>query len=143
MSRLWQGLVKLQEEAAELGVEAAKLSAYPEGEHPDGRGVCIDRVLAEMADVIAAIQFFSERHGLKVDWTRVDEKVALFVEWDRGVGMAGRGILERSDGEPWPQAEKPAPPAATPAHPKIPRSSEPPAVTVRLPAGFCSPDDER
>lgn len=96
--RAWQGLVKMQEECAELSVELAKLSAYPEGFHPDGRGECIRRVETEMADVVAAIQFFCARHGIVLDWERVDRKVALFTEWDFKDGMSGRGVLERFDG---------------------------------------------
>lgn len=93
---IYQGAVKLAEEAAELGVELAKLQAFPEGEHPDGRGVCIDRVVEEMADVIAAIQWFCARHARKVDWTRVDAKVARFAEWDRGGQLAG-AVVWRED----------------------------------------------
>jgi hypothetical protein len=93
---VYQGIVKLGEECAELGVEAAKLQAFPEGPHPDGRGVCIDRVTAEMADVIAAIQWFCERHGVRVDWTRVEAKVARFAEWDRAGNLAG-AVVWRDD----------------------------------------------
>jgi len=90
MSRvLWRGSVKLAEEAAELGVELAKLQAFPVGEHPDGRGACIERVKDEMADVVAAIQWFCERNGVAVDWKRVDEKVARFSSWDAKGQLAG------------------------------------------------------
>ena len=96
--RTWAGLVKLQEEAAELGVELAKLSAYPEGPHPDGRGVCIERVMVEAADVTAAITWFCARHGFELDPARISEKLARFQQWDEVEGMSGRGVVQAPDG---------------------------------------------
>lgn len=78
----WAGRTKLAEELAELSVELAKLEAYPTGEHPDGKGPCIRRVLREMADVVAAIRWFTTRHGLEIDFDLVAAKCELYDHWD-------------------------------------------------------------
>jgi hypothetical protein len=86
---VWQGLVKLLEEVSELGVEAAKLMAYPSGEHPDGKGPLVPRLLAEMADVSAIIAWFCGRHAIGFDPGRVQRKLGLYSTWDESSRLSG------------------------------------------------------
>ena len=59
------GLAKLLEEMGELAQVAAKKLAYPDtDEHPDSGGSLSIRLEQEMADVLAAMDFVIEIHGL-------------------------------------------------------------------------------
>lgn len=77
----WRGLFKLQEELNELGVELAKLCAFPSGQHPDGKGFLRDRIEKELADVEAAILYFREMSGLDTMSDRVTMKYMKFKAW--------------------------------------------------------------
>lgn len=88
------GLVKLIEEMGEALQEAAKLLAYPEGTHPDGRGNLRDRLAGELGDVRAAISFVCE-HCLSTEQlvilrTRMRAKGELYEAWHSG--REGNGL---------------------------------------------------
>lgn len=80
-----KGLTKLMEECGELVQVAAKLVAYPDGNHPDGAGDLFMRLEQEIADVIAACRFVSLKHN-QVNFqyiaSRIEDKVAMFQKWD-------------------------------------------------------------
>lgn len=89
-----KGLVKLTEEACEVGQVAMKLVAYPELQnpeatakgwlHPDGTDLR-QRLVEEMGDALAAIEFVTGRLGLSRSAIsdRMAFKFALFEKWDR------------------------------------------------------------
>lgn len=83
MAKKWRALNKVQEEMCELGVELAKLAAFPSGNHPGRKKNLIPSVEDECADVLNAIDFFIERNGL--DRARIEHRKALkrkkFVKW--------------------------------------------------------------
>lgn len=86
----WAGLQKLQEECAELLVEAAKLSAFPSGEHPDGEGPLIERLNREMSDVFAILTWMTAYHPvIRFDYARIGGKMASYSEWCREGHLAG------------------------------------------------------
>ena len=66
----YKGMYKLIEEMGELNQALGKLCAYPGGHHPDeitkGRKPIINRVEDEIADVLAALNFFVETNGLDI-----------------------------------------------------------------------------
>jgi len=80
-----RGLNKLMEECGEVIQVAAKLSAYPDGNHPDGAGNLMDRLEDEIADAAAAMAFVVGKLGL--NYIRMDErtnrKLTMFLEWDQ------------------------------------------------------------
>lgn len=86
MSMHGNGLTKLMEECAELITEAAKLSAYPDGNHPDGKGPLLPRLEDEIADVLAAIRFVTQKHNL--DQLRIQarthRKLEKYFMWETG-----------------------------------------------------------
>ena len=60
-SKLWPGLAKLGEEAAEVGQEIMKIVATGGVmEYGDGRTLNEDKLWDEVADLLAAIEFFGE-----------------------------------------------------------------------------------
>lgn len=84
------GIEKLKEECAELITVLAKLSAYPDGNHPssvyDGKFFLTDHVNREIGDVYAALDFFV----LNNDFTNTREiakqrqdKLELFNKWHK------------------------------------------------------------
>lgn len=78
------GLPKLCEELGELQqVCGKKLAYYHTDIHPDGKGSLKARMEEEMADVLAATAFVSERFMLDQDAInkRAAEKLALFHRW--------------------------------------------------------------
>lgn len=91
----WAGIVKLQEETSELGVELAKLHAAPDGKHWDNseKEPLVQRVMNEMADVQAALLFFAETNfspGQRYDMSvRTINKLAKFIKWHASEGMTG------------------------------------------------------
>jgi len=79
------GLTKLIEECGELAQIAAKKIAYLHtDEHPDGKGSMKSRMEDEIADVMAAIAFVSEKLGLDEAkmFARGETKMALYKKWD-------------------------------------------------------------
>ena len=87
------GLSKLTEEAGEMLQIVGKLLQYPKLQlttddrllHPDGSNLR-HRLQEEMADVIAAMEFVSNK--LQLDTEAIDkracEKVERFRQWDAG-----------------------------------------------------------
>lgn len=79
----WQGIFKIQEETGELNQELGKLAVFPHGNHPDGNGDLVRRVTDEIADTLAAIEYFIEQNGL--DNARISkrkmEKLDKFNKW--------------------------------------------------------------
>ncbi len=81
---------KLVEELGELLQLLGKLSAFPDGIHPDGKGELKYRLLDEIADVYAALRYFREQH-LMTDlkeyqhptnlWDRIQRKLTKFRVW--------------------------------------------------------------
>lgn len=83
MAKKWKALTKVQEEMCELGVELAKLAAFPSGTHPGRKKSLIPSVEDECADVLNAVEFFIERNGLnrkRID-ARKAQKRRKFVTW--------------------------------------------------------------
>ncbi len=84
------GLAKLVEECGEVLQVAGKLQQYPELQHeddiahPDGTKLR-ERLKEEMADVLAAIEFVTQKLGLdKYDiFDRAQAKTKLFKQWDK------------------------------------------------------------
>lgn len=83
MAKQWRGIIKLQEELNELGVELMKLAAFPSGNHPGRKGSVIPSVENEAADVLNALNYFIDRNGL--DRTKIERRAALkrkkFIKW--------------------------------------------------------------
>lgn len=83
MARKWFGLIKLQEEMNELGVELMKLSAFPDGKHPGRKRSIILSMEDEIADVLAATNYMMDRNDL--DRTRIEKraktKYKKFTKW--------------------------------------------------------------
>ena len=89
-----KGLVKLAEESGEVVQVACKFMQYPELQspeasekgwlHPDGTDLRA-RLVEEMGDVLAAIEFVTGRLGLSRSAIsdRMAFKFALFEKWDR------------------------------------------------------------
>lgn len=78
---VYRGIGKLIEEMGELQTELGKLIPFPQGEHPDGKGDLRQRIENEMADVRAAIFYFTETNRLDFNNERYVRKVALFKKW--------------------------------------------------------------
>lgn len=89
MSMPFWGLLKLTEECGELVQVASKLASYPRlvfamfAKHPDGT-VLRERLQDEMGDVLAAIQFVTEKLTLDSDTidARKFRKLSRFRQWD-------------------------------------------------------------
>lgn len=83
MTMAGNGLVKLLEELGELGQVAAKKLAYMQTDmHPDGKSLKA-RMEEEMADVIAACLFVTDKFDLdeNIMNERTIRKLELFNEW--------------------------------------------------------------
>ena len=87
MKEHWKGIGKLVEECGEVMQAAGKAIAFPEGDHPDGKGPVADRLAEECADLYAALDYFVSVNGLPVAEVRLrrDIKVAKFTAW----GLSG------------------------------------------------------
>lgn len=79
----WFGIHKLTEECGELLQLLGKLGAYPNGLHPDGKGSVKDRLPEELADVLAAVNYFIVVNHLdqKAIGARSTNKLATFLHW--------------------------------------------------------------
>jgi len=83
MAKKWKGLEKLAEECNELGVELMKLSIFPTGKHPGRKRSLVVSTEEEIADVLAAAEYFIARHKLdrgKID-KRKELKIRKFSKW--------------------------------------------------------------
>lgn len=94
MTMAARGYAKLAEELGELTQVVGKRLAYWDNDaHWDGSNIT-DRMVEEMGDVIAAIQFVCERNG--IDPYRVldrwNDKVGLFRRWEVDEGNNAHGI---------------------------------------------------
>lgn len=79
-----KGLTKLVEECAELSQIAAKKMAYLDVDiHPDGNNMK-DKLEEEIADVLAAISFVTNKFDLNSDFieTRKKIKISKYEKWD-------------------------------------------------------------
>lgn len=92
----WHGIAKLMEEMGELQTVLGKLMAYPNGEHPDMRYAppLLNRLRDELADVLAATQFFIGHNLTGEECEAIEARVAYktrrLEEWQKnGDGMAG------------------------------------------------------
>ncbi|MBN9410874.1 MAG: hypothetical protein J0H69_17150 [Burkholderiales bacterium] len=84
MTMAHNGLAKLIEECGEVAQIAGKLLAYPNGNHPDGKGNLVERLQDELGDLEAAIQFICEAKGLDRRWAiqkRYEQKLVTFRAW--------------------------------------------------------------
>lgn len=91
----WPGISKLVEELGELGQVCGKLMGTGgKIEHWDGEGNLDRRLLNEMADVAAAIEFVLKRnltmYDLHTFHGRREQKLALFDQWH----AKGRAVLD-------------------------------------------------
>jgi NTP pyrophosphatase (non-canonical NTP hydrolase) len=84
---IYPGLAKLIEECGEIIQEAGKLIAYPDGQHPDGRGDIRDRLAGEIGDVLGCIDFFLSQNEQTISQRVVREhrevKRLRFEGWPR------------------------------------------------------------
>ena len=77
----WKGVGKVVEEFGEVLQLVGKGIAFPTGDHPDGKGNILARLPEELADAKAAIQYFEEVNGIKIDAKRVKMKLKRFHKW--------------------------------------------------------------
>jgi NTP pyrophosphatase (non-canonical NTP hydrolase) len=79
----WLGGYKVMEECGELVCELAKAAPFPSGVHPDGKGDLVTRVEDEIADVLAACEYFVRTNGLNMDRiiARSQTKLAKYMQW--------------------------------------------------------------
>lgn len=80
---LWHGIHKLTEEMGELLCELGKVGAFPRGDHPDGKGPMKERIEKEVADVLAACDYFIEVNKLNMREIadREVRKLDLYKKW--------------------------------------------------------------
>src|SRR3546814_18921501 len=64
MAKKWHGLRKAAEECAELVVELMKLATFPNGKHPARKRSLVISTEEELADVLAAVDYFIDRNKL-------------------------------------------------------------------------------
>lgn len=85
-SNLWPGLSKLVEECGEVLQVVGKIVATGGNtEHWDGNGSLRERLVEELADVLAAVHFVGDANQLSYDaiYARSTRKLALFHEWHK------------------------------------------------------------
>jgi NTP pyrophosphatase (non-canonical NTP hydrolase) len=95
-----KGLSKLLEETGELTQIAAKKLAYIHtDEHPDGKGSLASRMEDELADVVAAGTFVTQKFELDTERMkrRSAIKLAVFQAWDAGDDAEASRLLA----QPW------------------------------------------
>lgn len=94
----WKLLNKVVEECCELGVELMKLAAFPNGKHPGRRRSVILTTEDELADVMAAVNYFIDRNGL--DRARIEKRAAMkrkkFIKW-AGEPKAPKATSRKND----------------------------------------------
>jgi hypothetical protein len=72
MSRRWFGSNKVAEEAGELVQELMKLQSFPDGKHPARKRSLVLSTEDELADIIAAADYFIDRNRL--DRKRIEKR---------------------------------------------------------------------
>lgn len=77
----WRGIFKLIEEQGELLTVLGKLGPFPDGVHPDGAGNLRPRLVDELSDVKAAIEYFEDANSLMRDHNRVHQKNERYRKW--------------------------------------------------------------
>lgn len=82
---MWFGIGKLIEEIGELGQIVGKLIPFPNGEHPDGKANLRERLVDEIADTRAALEYFAKANLSRDELVAIDSRAALkfakFSEW--------------------------------------------------------------
>lgn len=82
---IWEGGLKVVEEAAEVTHELMKLCAFPGGECPDTDPRPLpERVESELGDLLGAISFFIGRNpslDQEAIFTQAEEKTNRFLRW--------------------------------------------------------------
>lgn len=85
-NELWRGIGKLTEESGEVLQLAGKIIAFPSGPHPDGAGDLGARIRDELADLLAAIDYFSNKNFSRKEvqqmLSRRKKKLRQFHEWE-------------------------------------------------------------
>lgn len=84
MTMTANGLAKLAEELGELQQVVGKKLARPDGDdHWDGGPPLSERLVEEAGDVIGAIEFVAETHGLNIHqiYARANMKANRFRKW--------------------------------------------------------------
>jgi hypothetical protein len=96
MTMCASGVAKLIEECGELQqVLGKRLACWDQDEHWDGSDLR-RRMVEEMGDVMAAIQFVGERWGIFPEvQDRAFQKLDLFESWDAEPGNNEHGIDAR------------------------------------------------
>lgn len=79
----WYGIYKLTEECGEVLQLLGKAGPFPEAPHPDGKGYIKDRIPDELADVLAAVNYFVIANKLDQEYIlkRSNEKLHKFIHW--------------------------------------------------------------
>lgn len=75
MAKAWKGLRKVTEECGELIVELMKLITFPDGNHPGRKRSLVVSTEEELADVMAACDYFIDRN--KLDRVKIEKRRAL------------------------------------------------------------------
>jgi hypothetical protein len=79
----WYGLRKAAEECGELVVELMKLATFPDGKHPARKRSLVISTEEELADVMAAVDYFIDRN--KLDRAKIEKRKAAkykkFTTW--------------------------------------------------------------
>lgn len=79
----WHGLRKAAEECGELVVELMKLATFPDGKHPARKRSLVISTEEELADVLAAVDYFIDRN--KLDRAKIERRKAAkykkFSKW--------------------------------------------------------------
>lgn len=82
----WKGIAKLIEESGELNQVLGKIIAFPDGNHPDPKFKLTEKLVEELADAKAAIEYFADRNLGEKDHInyskRTNRKYNLFYKWD-------------------------------------------------------------
>jgi NTP pyrophosphatase (non-canonical NTP hydrolase) len=80
----FRGIFKLTEECGELLTDIGKLAVFPDVPHPDGKGLMKPRIQDELADVLAAVQYFIETNDFDKKYIndREQEKLKKFRQWE-------------------------------------------------------------
>lgn len=96
MAKKWHGLRKAAEECAELVVELMKLATFPNGKHPARKRSLVISTEEELADVLAACDYFIDRN--KLDRVKIERRKALkYKKFSRWWGEPEAGVVVKID----------------------------------------------